>query len=201
MDTRLAGMLRPRSRIAETGAATRLVIRRYDSVAVAGVVSVGYLLTFLWAVGDLSIRADMPAGVLIVDEPLGRVLDRTGPATFEAIAIVDTGVVRLLFSPGNLLLGGFVAGLVGINLAMSYLAIVQPSACGIGTGSGLLASLPALLAGTVCCGPVVLLVLGIQASGLLLTMFAWLLPLGIGLLLASLMYVAGRIDLSEPTQQ
>ncbi|SNR51305.1 hypothetical protein SAMN06264855_11131 [Halorubrum vacuolatum] len=196
MDTRLAGKLRPRSRIAETAAATRLVLRRNDSVAVAGLVLVGYLTAFLWAVGDLSVRPDMPAGLLIVDDPLWRVFDRTGPATFEAIAIVDTGVARLLFSPGNLLLGGFVAGLVGLNLAMSYLAVVQPAACGLGTGSGLLASMPALLAGTVCCGPVVLLVLGIQASGLLLTMFTWLLPLGIGLLFVSLIYVAGKIDVS-----
>ncbi|ELY46501.1 hypothetical protein C494_14318 [Natronorubrum bangense JCM 10635] len=123
-------------------------------------------------------------------------LTRAGPASFEAVALLDTGVVRVLVSPVNVTIGLLIAGLVGLNLGLTYLAVVQPATCGIGAGSGLLASMPALLSGTVCCGPVILIALGIQASGLLLTMFAWLLPLGVGLMLLSLVYVAGRIDVA-----
>ena len=191
---RLTKRLRPRSRIRETKAATLLVVRRYDSLAVATVVMIGYLVAFLWAVGDLAVRPDVAAGLIVVDDPLGRMFDRTGPASFEAVAMVDTGVVRILVSPVNVAIGLLLAGLVGVNLGLTYLAVVQPAACGIGTGSGLLASFPALLSGTICCGPVVLIALGIQASGLMLTMFAWLLPVGIGLLLVSQVYVAGKID-------
>ena len=193
---RLTKRLRPRSRIRETKAATLLVVRRYDSLAVATVVMIGYLVAFLWAVGDLAVRPDVAADLIVVDDPLGRMFDRTGPASFEAVALLDTGVVRILVSPLNVALGLSIAGLVGVNLGLTYLAVVQPAACGIGAGSGLFASLPALLSGTVCCGPVVLIALGIQASGLLLTAFAWLLPAGILLMLLSLAYVAGKIDVA-----
>jgi len=40
----------------------------------------------------------------------------------------------------------------------------------------------------------VLLAVGVQASAALLTAFAWLLPVGVILLLASLGYVATKID-------
>ena len=181
-------------RFDRTASAIGLVLGRDDSLAVALAVTVGYLVVFLWLLGDLSYRPDVSIGLLIVDDPLGRALERTGPATFEAVAMVDTGVLRLLLSPMNLLVGLTLSTLVGLNLALSYLAVVQPAACGVGAGSGLLASLPALLSGTVCCGPVVLLVLGIQATGTLLTVFAWLLPIGVALLLSSLVLVAGTID-------
>ncbi|WP_265110643.1 hypothetical protein [Halosolutus halophilus] len=186
----------PKQRVDETVAATLLVVRRYDSLAIATVVAIGYLAAFLWAVGDLAFRPDVAANIVVVDDPLVRMFDRTGPASFEAVALLDTGVVRLLVSPLNAVIGLLIAGLVGINLGLTYLAVVQPAACGIGAGTGLFASLPALLSGTVCCGPVVLIALGIQASGLLLTTFAWLLPLGIVLLLSSLVYVAGKVDIA-----
>jgi hypothetical protein len=96
----------------------------------------------------------------------------------------------------NIVIGLLVAPLVGVSLALTYLAVVKPQSCGIGVGSGLLASVPALLSGTVCCGPVVLLALGIQASGLLVSLFAWLLPIGVALLAGSLVYLGGKIDTS-----
>ena len=179
---------------ADTLAAIRLSFGRRDARAVTVVVAVTYLLTYLWATGDLSYRPDVTAGLLVVDGPVGRLIARTGPASFGAVATLDTGVVRLLVSPINLAIGAGLAGLVGINLGLSYLAVRRPQACGIGTGSGLLASVPALLSGTVCCGPVVLLAVGLQASATILTAFAWLLPVGVTLLLVSLAYIATKID-------
>ncbi|WP_276256357.1 hypothetical protein [Halomontanus rarus] len=188
-----------RDRFDTTRAATALVFRRFDSAGIVLVLTVGYLGVFLWIVGDLSIRPAVPANVLIVDDPVARMFDRTGPASFEAIALLDTGFVRVLVSPVNVAIGLLVAVLVAVNLALTYLAVVQPAACGIGAGSGLLASLPALFSGTVCCGPVILIAFGIQASALLLTLFAWLLPIGIAMLLVSLVSVAGKIDVTEPS--
>ncbi|QKG94218.1 hypothetical protein EXE43_01630 [Halorubrum sp. SS5] len=178
----------------------RLAIGRRDSAAVVAAVTVGYLLAYLWATGDLSLRTGVAPGVLVIDDPLGRLFARTGPASFGAIATVDTGIVRLLLSPVNVAIGAIVAGLVGINLGMTYLAVRRPTACGIGAGSGLLASVPALLSGTVCCGPVVLLAIGVQATAVVLTAFVWLLPIGVALLLASLAYVATKIDPGRPIE-
>lgn len=177
--------------------AIRLTLGRRDARAVFVVVAVGYLVVYSWATGDLSYRPNVDPRWLVVDDPLGRLSARTGPASFGAIATLDTGVVRLLVSPINLAIGTVLAGLVGINLGLSYLAIRSPSACGIGTGSGAIASLPALLSGTVCCGPVVLLAVGVQASAALLTAFSWLLPMAVLLLLVSLAYVATRIELES----
>lgn len=184
----------PGERLADTRRAVGLVIRRRDSLAVVLTVTAGYLVTYLWAAQDLSYRPDAPLDLFVVSDPLGRMLVRTGPASFEAIAVLDTGVFRLLVSPVNVGIGLVLATLVGFSLGLTYLAVVQPKACGIGAGTGFLASVPALLSGTVCCGPVVLLAVGLQASGFLMTMFAWLLPIGVVLLVGSVVYVAGKID-------
>ncbi|SER42144.1 hypothetical protein [Natrinema salaciae] len=189
----------PKRRINETLITTLLVFRRRDSMAIAAVIAIGYLAAFLWVVGDLAFRPDVATNLIVVDDPLVRMFERTGPASFEPVALLDTGIVRILVSPVNVAIGLLIAGLVGVNLGLTYLAVVQPAACGISAGSGLFASLPALLSGTVCCGPVVLIALGIQASSLLLTMFTWLLPLGIVLMLLSPVYVAGKIDVAGTT--
>lgn len=178
--------------------AVRLTLGRRDGATVVAAAAVGYLLAFLWATGDLSLRAGVDPRVLVVNDPVARLFTRTGPASFGAIATVDTGVVRLLVSPVNVAIGSVVAGLVGINLGTTYLATRQPKACGVGAGSGLLASVPALLSGTVCCGPVALLAVGVQATAALMTAFVWLVPVGIALLLASLAYVATKIDPPSP---
>ncbi|WP_436901292.1 hypothetical protein [Halovenus halobia] len=52
--------------------------------------------------------------------------------------------------------------------------------------------MPGLLAGS-CCAPVWLLVVGIQVSGIVLTAGVWLLPASLLLLVATLVYVAGKI--------
>lgn len=183
----------------DTVGAVRLAGRRRDARAVAVLVAAAYLLAYLWATGDLSYRPEVAPGLLVVADPLGRMTARTGPASFDAVAVVDTGLFRLLFSPVNVAIGAVLAGLVGVNIALSYLAVRRPKACGIGAGTGVLASVPALLSGTVCCGPVVLLAVGVQASAALLTVFAWLLPVGVALLLGSLVSVARRMNVAEPT--
>jgi hypothetical protein len=182
----------------ETGRAVRFVLGRRDGQTVAAVVGTAYLLGYLFALGDL--RPSGPGtGIVVAADPLVRALTRTGPTTFDAVALVDLGPTRLLVSPLNLLLGGFLAALVGLNLGLSYLAWRRPAACGIdargrrGLG-GVVAAVPALLSGTVCCGPVVLLLVGIQATGALVTAFAWLLPAGVLALLGSLWLVARGLN-------
>ncbi len=182
-------------RLSVTASAIRAVFTRPRPLLVTIAVSLAYLLGYLYAIGDLSIRRGIGVGIdMPIEEPLVRMLERTGPASFEAIAFIDLEPFRLLFSPLNTLLGIGLAALVGVNIALSYLAITQPRACDIGAGSGVLASIPALLSGSACCAPVVLIVLGIQASGLLLTVMTWLLPIGIILLVGSLVYLGGKID-------
>jgi len=184
----------------DVAGAMRLTLRRRDSATVVAVVTVGYLLAYLWLTGGVSFHTGVAPGVRVVDDPLGRLFARTGPVSFGAIATFDTGVIRLLFSPITSVIGAVVASLVGITLGMTSLAVRRPAACGVEAGSGLLASIPALLSGTVCCGPAVLLAVGVQATAVVLTAFTWLLPIGVILLLVSLVNVATTIAPGRPIE-
>lgn len=183
-----------RTAVARTRQATALTLRRRDALLVFGGVTVGYLLVYLWAIGHL---APGVGGyeLMVVADPLGSFLrPALGPFSFTPVARVTVGPVTYLFSL-NTVLGLGLALLVGLNLALTFLAWTQPKACGIGQSStGAIASLPALLSGTACCGPVVLIVLGVQASGVLLTAFQYLLPVAALLLVGSLVLVGRQIE-------
>jgi hypothetical protein len=174
-----------------------MTLRRRDSRIVFGAVVTVYLGLYLWAVGHLAPGLG-GVDVLVVADPLGKFLQPAlGPFSFTPIARISAGPITYLFSL-NTVIGFGLAVLVGLNLALSYLAWRQPRACGIGKSStGVLASVPALLSGTACCGPVVLLVLGVQASGLLMTGFQFLLPLAVLALVGSLVLVGRQIDPGE----
>lgn len=195
LPVRPAPTARIRARIVETGTVARGVLRRRDSRLVFTGVTVGYLLVFLWLLGDLIVATGVGFSAFVVDDPLARALrPAPGAFLFQPVALFELGVVVWEFSPLNTLLGVGIATLVGVNLAFSYLAVTQPRACGLSSGAGVVASIPGLLAGSTCCAPVLLLVVGIQASGLVLAAFAWLLPVSVLLLVATLVYVAGKVD-------
>jgi len=180
--------------LSRTRVAVGMVLRRRDAQAVMVGIGVGYLLAYLIAIGQLSFRGDA-ASLLVVDDPLSRALEPMGYGTFEPVARVELPGLTYLLSPVNAAIGMGLGGLVGLNLALTYLALTQPKACGIASSSaGAVAGLPALLSGAACCGPVVFLVLGIQASGVLLTAFDALLPLAAILLLGSLVWIGGKVD-------
>ena len=186
-----------RTAVSRTRAASALVFRRRDSLFVFALVTGLYLLTYLWAIGHLAPGLG-GFDLLIVADPLGKLLrPELGPFSFTPVARVALGPVTYLFSL-NTLVGLGLAALVGLNLALTYLVWRQPAACGIGRSStGLLAGVPALLSGTACCGPVVLLMVGVQASGVLLTGFQLLLPMAVLLLVGSLVLVGRRVTVAE----
>lgn len=179
--------------VARTRRALALAATRRDGRLALAAGTVGYLLVYLVATSNLVFRTGLDATVVVASDPVSKLLERTGPVSFEPVALVDLYVARLLVAPGDLVLAGGLAALVGANLALTYLAVVQPKACGIDSGAGVLAAIPALLSGTACCGPVVLLAVGVTASGALVSLFAWLVPIGAVALLGSLAYVAGKI--------
>lgn len=170
-----------------------MTLRRRDVRLVFGVVALGYLHAYLRAISHLAPGLG-DYKVTVVAKPLGKLFEPAlGPCSFTPIARASIGSVTFLFSL-NTLIGLCLAVLVGLNLAVSYLAWRQAEACGIGQQSaGLLAGLPAILSGTACCGPLLLLV-GIQASGVLLTAFQWLLPGAALHLIGSLVLVGRQVD-------
>jgi hypothetical protein len=180
--------------VSRTLAATRAVLRRRDATLVVAVTATGYLLVYLYALGHLAPGIG-GFGVTVVSGALGKLFrPELGPFSFTTVARVTVGPVTYLFSL-NTVLGLGVAVLVGLNLGLTYLAWRQPAACGVGSpSSGALASIPAILSGTACCGPVVFIVLGIQISGIVVTAFQFLLPVAVVLLLGSLVLVGRKVD-------
>jgi hypothetical protein len=188
---------RGRDALSKTAVAVRGAVVRRDARTVLAGVTLLYLGLYLYALGHLRFTGDGGVDYVAVADPLSRMFRSTGTLSFEPVAALVVGPVELLIAPVNVAIGGGLALLVGVNLAVSYLAWRRPAACGIGGGaksSGLLAGLPALLSGTACCGPVVLIALGIQASGVLVASFDFLVPAAALLLVGSLVYVGRAVD-------
>lgn len=168
---------------------TILSVRFYRRLALG--IGAVYLLLFLVALQDIS-RGGRRFQLLTADWT--QMFDRTGAVTFEAIAQVTVPGLTILLSPLNILIGVVLAGLAGLNLAVTWMAFRQPKACRFNRSTGILASVPALLAGSACCAPAIVLILGLQVSSLFITVFQVLIPVSALLLLITLALVLERTD-------
>lgn len=166
-----------------------LALRPYRRMAVG--VGTLYLLLFLVALQDISLGG---RGFQLLTVEWTRMFDRTGAITFEPIAQVTLPGVTLLISPLNILIGIVLAVLAGLNLTVTWLAFRQPKACRFNRSTGILASLPALLAGSACCAPAIVLILGLQVSSLFVTVFQVLIPVSVAILLVTLVMILHRTE-------
>lgn len=180
--------------LSRTATALRLAGRHGGARAVAAVSALSYLLVYLYAIDKLQ-AGNGQFDVVVAAEPAAQLFRQTfGTFSYEPVAMFRLGIVTYQFSL-NTLLGLGLAVLVGINLGVSYLAWRQPATCGIGSRSaGVLAGVPALLSGTACCAPVIVILVGVQLTGGLLFAFELLLPIAVLLLVATLVLIGGQID-------
>ena len=182
-----------RGLLGRTGAALGVAARRRDSRLVAVAAAVSYLLLYLATVGDLAVGGGAGGASVRVVDDLSRAFASAGFFRFGAIAVVTAGPVTYLFSPLNAALALVLSALVGANLGLTYLGLIQPTACGLESSTGVLAGIPALLSGAACCGPTILLVVGVQASATIITGFQFLVPVAVLLLVGSLLAVGRRV--------
>lgn len=169
----------------------RELLGRPRFLALAVGIAVVYLPIFLFALQDLSLGG---RGFEVATQSWERMWDRTGTFTFEPIARITVPGLTLLLSPLNLASGSVISGLVGLNLAVTWIALRQPRACRFNRSTGVLASLPALLAGGACCAPAIALIFGIQLSSLMIGVVQVLIPASILLLLGTLTLILARTD-------
>lgn len=195
MVTEAAATKPVRETFSRTGFAVRTVLGRSDGLAGFSLVTVLYLGAYLWFSNLLTFGGTDSIDVVVASDPVATFFRQSNNAfTFEPVALVEFGFGTYLFSL-NTVIGLGIAVLVGLNLAVTYLAWKQPKACGIGSSSsGLLAGIPALLSGAACCGPIILIVFGIQASSAIMTAFQWLIPLAVVLLVGSLLWVGRQVN-------
>ncbi|MFO8114254.1 MAG: hypothetical protein R6U01_02655 [Halorubrum sp.] len=189
--------------VRRTGFAVRASLGRRDGRATFAVVSTAYFLAYAVGLDHLGLRggaAGVGSGrsptvdVAVASDPLALLTRRVAPFQYEPVALVTLGPFEYLFVPVNGALGLGLAALVGVTLAVSVVAWRGPAACRIGAGAGAAAGVPGLLSGFACCGPTLLLVIGVQASAGLLAVMQWFLPLAVLGLVATLLWVGSRVD-------
>ena len=177
-----------------TAAALSIAARRRDSRVVFFVAALSYFLIYLATIGDVSVVGGTDGVSVRVIDDLSRAIASVGFFRFGAIAVVNAGPITYLFSPLNATLALALATLVGANVGLTYLGVIQPRACGLESSTGVLAGLPALLSGAACCGPTILLVVGVQASATIITGFQLLVPVALLLLVGSLLVIGRQVD-------
>ena len=180
--------------LSKTLIALKVASGRWDTRLIFLATAVGYLLLYLFTVGDLAVGTSSGGLSIRVADDLSRAFASVGFFRFDVIALVSAGPITFLFSPLNVLLATVLASLVGANLALTYLGWIQPSACGLEASTGALAGIPALLSGAACCGPTILIVVGIQASGAIITGFELLVPIAVVMLVGGLLLIGRQVD-------
>ncbi|MEX2530477.1 MAG: hypothetical protein WD960_06865 [Gemmatimonadota bacterium] len=166
-----------------------VAISSYRRVGLA--LAAGYLVLFLIALQDISLGG---RGFEFLTTNWDRMFDRRGTMTFEPIARITFPGLTILLSPLNILMGAGIAFLAGLNLVITWIAFRQPSACRFNRSTGILASVPALLAGSACCAPAIVLILGLQVSSVLISAFQILVPVSAVLLVVTLKLIVDRTD-------
>lgn len=177
----------------------KIIFRRKDTKLILFLSTIIYFLIYLFSIGDLSISQITKTNIIVSKNIIDILFRSTGYFRFEPIVKIQFFVFIYLFSPINTFFSLMLSGLVGLNISFLYIGIKQPKICKINY-KGFLASIPALFSGTACCGPILFIILGIQATGLLISLFQLLLPTSIILLIISLILITKQIN-NQKTQR
>lgn len=161
--------------------------------ALTGVVTFGYAVVYLIAIGHIA-PGFGGFDITVVRNPLGRVFAMQGPFSFTPILSAQIGGLTYLFSLNTVIALG-IGVLIGLNATLSYLGWAYPNQCNTqGSYIGVVAGLPTIISGTACCGPIIFIFLGIQASAVFLTAIEVLLPLAVVILVGSVILSSSRIN-------
>jgi len=135
-----------------------------------------YAAFYLYAIGDIDIMSS--SAWSLRTGRLEHLFSTRSLFLFEAVMLVEVSRFVVLVSPMNLAIAAVLAGLLGANIHGALSLRFAPTACRAGGGKGTVAgALPALLAGSACCAPSLILLLGLPGLGALSAFFGYLIPL------------------------
>lgn len=141
-----------------------------------------------------------PAVLLAVPDPLQRMLVMRAPYLWEPVAMITALGITLFISPLNLLLGSFLALLVGTNFMVAVFSYQYRNTCRLDTGAGLAGVLPGMLSGFACCAPTFVIALAPALSSFTVYFLAiqpFLIPFSIAIMLLGLCWSVSRLPISE----
>lgn len=116
------------------------------------------------------------------------------PFLFESIGTIYLGNVKIFLSIPNILIGTLLGTLVTANIATSYYSFKKLGLHGPQGIGALLGTIPAIVSGAACCVPTLILVIGVQLTATLATVWSFFVPLSALLLLVSLYWSLRRIQ-------
>lgn len=117
------------------------------------------------------------------------------PFLFEPIGVLYIGpALKLFLSIPNIAIALLLGSLVGINGSISYYSFRQLALKGVRGFVSLLGTIPAIVSGAACCVPTIILVIGLQLTATLATLWSFFVPLSVLLLLLSLWWSLHKIE-------
>lgn len=181
------------------------VFKNRRSKLVALGIGIGYLIFYLVATGVLVFTANpLPTGVQISSQWPELIFRQRTPFNWEPIGLVSLGFVQLFLALPNIAFGVLIAFLVGVNIAVSAYTYSVRNVCRINPSSSVLAAAPALLTGVACCGPTLLISLGLASATVtvaFVSILPLLLPLALAGLVASLLWSGRKLNQAHtPTE-
>lgn len=117
------------------------------------------------------------------------------PFLFEPIGVIYLGYnLKLFLSIPNILIGTLLGTLVAANITTSYYSFKILGLKGVRGVGTLLGTIPAIVSGAACCVPTLILVIGLQLTATLATVWSFFVPASFGLLFISLIWSLKKIQ-------
>lgn len=116
-----------------------------------------------------------------------------GPFLFEPIGALHLGPLAVFLSIPNFAIGLVLGVLVAANIAVSYYGFRTLGMRGARGMHALVGTIPALISGAACCVPTLILVIGLQLTATLATVWSLLVPISAVLLVVSLWWSLHRM--------
>lgn len=164
----------------------RPVLLQRRSITLTLLTFASYLLIYLAATRQVVLTTSPENVFLLLPQWENLLWRERSLFVFEPIASLTIGNLRLFVSPPNLAVALALSALVALNVAVSVAVLYR---LGVRGGRGflnLLGTVPAIVSGTACCVPTVVLLLGLQLTATLSTLWSLFLPLSLALLTLSL---------------
>ena len=121
------------------------------------------------------------------------VFRQRAPFLFESIGALHFGPFMLFLSIPNIVIASALGLLVAANVAVSYFSFRALGLRGVRDLHALIGTIPALVSGAACCVPTLILVVGLQLTATLATVWSWLVPASALLLAGSLWWSLHRM--------
>jgi hypothetical protein len=171
-----------------------LATRRFSVAALVSLAA--YVVLYLAAMKYLVMAPGETQSLLAVEvmpDWRNLVFRQRGPFLFEPIGVVHLAPLVIFLSIPNLLIAIVLGLLVGANVAASYYGFHELGMRGLRGIHALIGTIPALISGAACCIPTLILVIGLQLTATLATVWSWLVPISAVLLVISLWWSLHRM--------